>query len=130
MLFRWLNTKDVVFKLIQVRRLISSHILRVKLLRIHFSSTNMSYENSSRYFCCGIHVHLLVLVLAIIGIILTVASSVASFGTRDTKYASSVPIFSFLCYTMLIIANRKKIWILHVIYMILKVSCIDISDLF
>jgi hypothetical protein len=69
-------------------------------------------------------------VFAIVGSMLAVASSVISFNVKGGEYAFLPPISSFLLYGLVIVANRAKIWILHVTYMALKASCTDIPDLF
>jgi hypothetical protein len=93
----------------------------------------MSYENSSRSFCYNRYVHSLVLAFAIIGLILNIpyiAVIVAILNTKDFQYRYLIPLVPFLCYVLLIVANRTKIRALYLVYMVIKAGCIDISDLF
>jgi hypothetical protein len=72
---------------------------------------------------CGIHIHLLILVLVIIGIIWNIAFFVASFNIKGFEViAVAALICSILLYAMLVFGSRKGIRTLHVVYMVAKAS--------
>ncbi|KAI6191063.1 hypothetical protein M3Y97_00187100 [Aphelenchoides bicaudatus] len=73
----------------------------------------MTFEHENpRYRFCGVHVHLLTLIVAIIAILLNIGTCIGNFKTH-TYYYYSTGIISGICYVLLILGNRLESRILY-----------------